>query len=93
MPYPGTITTLLAAARIPAASSGEALRTGRVSFAPATATCSWPNAPNNTFVNERFIALDMFTERIKPEAPSNAPATINNLLPSTNPIAAAESPA
>src|SRR5258708_18636150 len=35
MPYPGTITTLLAAARIPAASSGLALFTGRASWAPA----------------------------------------------------------
>ena len=44
-------------------------------------------------MNDRFIALDMFTERIKPEAPSNAPATIRSLLPRTKPIAAAESPA
>jgi hypothetical protein len=44
-------------------------------------------------VNDRFIALDMFTERIKPDAPSSAPAMISNLLSSTNPIAAADSPA
>ena len=55
--------------------------------------CSWPNPPNSTFVNERFMALDMLTERIKPEAPSSAPATISSLLSSTKPIAAAESPA
>ena len=28
----------------------------------------------------------MFTERMKPEAPSSAPATISSLLSSTNPI-------
>jgi hypothetical protein len=44
-------------------------------------------------VNERFIAFDMLTERMKPEAPSSAPATISSLLFSTKPIAAAESPA
>src|ERR1700731_1482217 len=82
------MTTLFAAARIAAASSGVALRTGRVSCLPATAVCSWPKAPKSTFENDRFIAFDMFTERIKPEAPSNAPAMINSLLSSTNPIAA-----
>ena len=44
-------------------------------------------------MNERFIAFDMFTERMKPDAPSSAPAMISSLLLSTNPIAAAESPA
>src|SRR5438270_9661046 len=93
MPYPGTITTLLAAARIPAASSGDALFTGRASCAPAAAGATCPNAPNTTLVNDRFIALDMITERMNPDEPSSAPATISNLLPSTNPIAAAERPA
>jgi len=37
MPYPGMITTLLAAARIAAASSGVALRTGGASVAPLAA--------------------------------------------------------
>ena len=87
------MTTLLAAARMAAASSAVALRTGRASSPPAAAACSCPNAPNRTFVNDRFIAFDMFTERMKPEAPSSAPATISSLLSSTNPIAAAESPA
>ena len=44
-------------------------------------------------MNERFIAFDMFTDRMKPEAPSRAPATISSLLLSANPIAEAESPA
>src|ERR1700737_3555238 len=58
-----------------------------------TGVFSWPNAPNSTLENERFMALDIFTERMKPEAPSSAPAIINNLLSSTNPIAAADNPA
>ena len=87
------MTTLLAAARMAAASSAVALLTGRASSAPAAATCSWPKAPNRTLVNDRFIAFDMLTERMKPEAPSSAPAMISSLLLSTNPIAAAESPA
>ena len=33
--------------------------------------------PNSTFVNERFIALHMMIERIRPEEPSSAPATIS----------------
>ncbi len=78
---------------MPAASSAEALRTERSSWPPAAAACSWPNAPKSTFVNERFIAFDMFTERMNPEAPSSAPATISSLLSIANPIAAAESPA
>src|SRR5881394_2688566 len=80
MPYPGTMTTLFAAARIAAASSAVALRTGLASVVPATAACSCPNAPNRTFENERFIAFDMFMERMNPDAPSSAPATISNLL-------------
>ena len=44
-------------------------------------------------MNDRFIAFDMFTDRMKPEAPSSAPAMISSLLLSTNPIAAAERPA
>jgi hypothetical protein len=44
-------------------------------------------------VNERFMAFDMITERMKPEDPSSAPATISSLLSSTNPMAAAERPA
>ena len=39
------------------------------------------------------MALDMFTESMKPEAPSSAPAMIKSLLSSTKPIAAAERPA
>ncbi len=43
-------------------------------------------------MNDRFIAFDMFTDRIKPDAPSSAPATISSLLSSTKPIAAADRP-
>ena len=39
------------------------------------------------------MAFDMFTERMRPDAPSKAPAMIRSLLSSTKPMAAAESPA
>ena len=39
------------------------------------------------------MALDMMTERMKPEEPSSAPAIIRSLLSRTNPMAAAERPA
>ena len=87
------MTTLLAAARMAAASSAVALLTGRASLPAAAVACSCPKAPNRTLVNDRFIAFDMFTDRMKPDAPSSAPATISSLLSSTKPIAAAESPA
>src|SRR5664279_270842 len=91
MPYPGTMTTLLAAARIAAASSGVALRTGRASGVPAATGCTCPKAPNKTLEKDRFMAFDMLTERMKPDAPSSAPATMSSLLSSTKPMAAAES--
>ena len=57
-------------------------------------TCAtWPNAPNSTLVNERFIALHMMTDRMKPDDPSSAPAMMSSLFSSTKPIATAESPA
>ena len=33
--------------------------------------------PNSTFVNERFMALHMMIERMRPEEPSSAPAIIS----------------
>ena len=33
------------------------------------------------------MALDIFTERMKPEAPSSAPEMISSLLSSTKPMA------
>ena len=59
----------------------------------AVAACTWPNAPNSTFVNERFIARHMMIDRIRPLEPSSAPAVISSLLSSTKPIATADSPA
>src|ERR1700693_2084218 len=87
------MTTVFAAARIAAASSGLALLTARSSLAPAAEAFTWPKAPNNTFVKERFMALHMMTERMKPEAPSRAPATIRTLLLRTKPRREAEKPA
>ena len=52
-----------------------------------------PNAPNNTFAKERFIAFDMISDRMKPDAPSSAPAMIRTLLPIAKPVADAARPA
>src|SRR6266487_5853327 len=84
------MTTLLAASRIAAASSGVALRTDLASCAPAADACTCPKAPKSTLVNDRFIAFDIMIERIRPEDPSSAPAMIRSLESSTNPMAAAE---
>ncbi len=65
--------TLPADSRMDAASSALALRTGRCS-PPAFFTWTCPNAPNRTLVKERFMALHMMMERIRPDEPSSAPA-------------------
>ena len=52
-----------------------------------------PNAPKSTFEKERFMARHMMTERINPEEPSSAPATISSLLSRANPMALADKPA
>ena len=85
-------TTVLAFSRRCITSSGVADFAVRCSTAPATA-CTWPNAPNSTLVNERFIALHMMIDRIRPDDPSSAPAVISSLFSSTNPIATADRPA
>ena len=59
----------------------------------AAETCTWPNAPNSTLLNDRFMAFDMITDRMNPEEPSSAPATMSSLLSMTKPMAAAERPA
>src|SRR5580765_4459817 len=87
------ITTLLAAARIAAASSAVALFTGLASAAPAAEVCSCANAPDKKLEKERFIAFDMLTERMKKEAPSRAAAMMRSFLFRTKPMAAAKSPA
>src|SRR6201986_4100516 len=87
------MATLVVAERIAAASSALALRTVRYSAAALVPAWTWPNAPNMTLVNERFMALHMITERMNPEEPSRAPATTRTLLLSTNPRRAAEMPA
>ena len=51
-----------------------------------------PNPLNNTFASDRFIALHMILVKIKPLAPTNAPATISTLLRITNPAAHAANP-
>ena len=92
MPYPGMITTKLACSSSCAAPS--TVSCFHAFCSPMSAVfCTVPNAPNSTFVNERFIARHMMIERIKPLEPSRAPAVTSNLLPSTKPIATAERPA
>ena len=62
--------------------------------APSGAACGTdPKAPNRTFKYDRFIALHMMIERIKPLDPSSAPAVMSRLFSSTNPIATAARPA
>ncbi len=94
IPYPGAMITSRALRRISAASSGAAERTSPSSEAsPASAVWSFPNAPNRTLRNDRFMARHMITESRNPEEPSRAPAMIRILEFSTNPMAAADSPA
>ena len=77
-----------------AASSGVTLRVVKPSALLCDAAAfSPPNAPKSTLANERFIAFDMRIERMKPLAPSSAPATIRMLLPIANPVALAARPA
>ena len=94
MPYPGMITTELAYASCTAASSGVMLLGSFASpFAADFAAGAAPNAPKMMFANERFIAFDIMSERMKPPAPSSAPAMISTLLPIANPVALAARPA
>ena len=58
-----------------------------------TPSCTCPNAPNSTLVNDRFMALHMITDRMKPEDAFRAPAMISRLLSSANPMAAQAAPA
>ncbi len=52
-----------------------------------------PNAPKSTFANDRFIARLMMMDRMKPDAPSSAPAMMRTLLPIAKPVAAEARPA
>ena len=86
------MTTRSALVRRSATSCGVALLTVFASPA-AAAGCTWPNAPKSTFVNERFIALHMITDRMSPDDPSSAPAMMSSLFSSTKPMATAARPA
>jgi hypothetical protein len=52
-----------------------------------------PKAPKRTLVIERFIALHMRIERMKPEKPSRVPAMMRTLFPRAKPVAAEARPA
>ena len=85
--------TLRADSRIAAASSALRRAHRTLLGLARCAACTWPNAPNSTLVNERFIALHMMIDRMKPDEPSSAPAMISSLLSSTKPMAQADRPA
>ena len=51
-----------------------------------------PNAPNSTFVSERFMAWPIIRVSSVPEAPTSVPETISRSLCSTKPVAAAAMP-
>ena len=61
------------------------------SAVPAPA-CTWPNAPNRTFVTERFMAFAISSVSSVPEAPTSIPATIRTVFESTKPVADAARP-
>src|SRR6185436_8449375 len=67
----------------------------RGSIAPDVAALASPvpNAPKSTLAKERFIALLIIMERMKPLVPSSAPAMIRTLLLMANPVALEERPA
>ena len=50
-----------------AASSGLRRPHGLAAAAPRRGRATCPNAPNSTFVNDRFMALHMITDRMKPD--------------------------
>ena len=60
---------------------------------PMSVALTAPNPPNNTLVMERFMALHIRMDRMKPENPSSVPAMISTLLESTKPVAADDKPA
>ena len=74
-----------AACKTPTASSMVRLVDGRARAgwraAASPARSPVPNAPKSTFANERFIALLIIMERMKPDVPSSAPAMMSTLLP------------
>src|SRR5215472_13968543 len=61
--------------------------------AAESAAITAPKPPNSTLVIERFMALHIKMERIKPENPSSVPAMISTLLERTKPVAAEDRPA
>src|SRR5512140_614265 len=85
--------TRRALSRIDAASSGDAERTGLVLACAALASCACPKAPNSTLAKERFIALHMITDRMRPEEALTAPAIISRRFSRAKPIAAQAAPA
>src|SRR6059036_1564939 len=75
-------------------SSGVMLRTVPIASAAGPTSCFsiLPNAPNRTFIAERFMALHISSESWKPEVPSSEPVIIWILFISTKPMEASDMP-
>src|SRR5512141_1014612 len=76
-----------------ATSSAEMGLTERPAELLALFSSGFPKAPKRMLEKDRFIAFDMTIERMKPEAPSSAPAMMSTSLPMANPVAEEASPA
>ena len=76
-----------------AASSGVMACTASPWVERAEDLAGAPNAPKSTFPKDRFMARLMMIERMKPEAPSSAPAMMSTLLPMAKPVAEEARPA
>src|SRR3569832_1900695 len=73
-------------------SSRPTSRIEPCSSLPPAVVAALPNAPNKTFVIERFIARHIRIESMNPEKPSSVPAMMSTLFDSTKPVAADASP-
>ena len=73
-----------------AASSTLVERTLKPSALLAPGVVCDPNAPNSTFVKDRFIALLISTDKMKPDDPSSEPLMIRMTFPIAKPGAPAE---
>ena len=94
IPYPGAITTSRANDNWIATSCALVERTVPpfAPPAPTGAATAPPNPPATIAGTDRFIALAIRLVRIDPDAPTIIPATINAVLFSAIPVAAADRP-
>src|SRR5512146_3028564 len=76
-----------------AASSAEMDFTASPAALFALFSTGFPKAPKRMLEKDRFMAFDMTMERMKPEAPSRAPAMMSTSFPMAKPVADEASPA